>query len=132
MYGDSTPAIVNRQSAMEAEHAVVLKPGEQAAIAAYSPLNTHHSPFTIDHSPNLDQVMAWKNGLFNFNGYNIKAVMREIGRWYDLDIVYEAEPEPEEVMGELQRNLTLSQVMKILQKINVKYRIEGKQLIVTK
>ncbi|MCS3800963.1 FecR family protein [Niastella sp. OAS944] len=127
-----TPAIVNRQSAMEAERAVVLKPGEQAAIAAYSPLNTHHSPLTIDHSPNLDQVMAWKNGLFNFNGYNIKAVMREIGRWYDLDIVYEAEPEPEEVMGELQRNLTLSQVMKILQKINVKYRIEGKQLIVTK
>lgn len=126
------PANVKRQAAKDAEYAAVLKPGEQAAIAAYSPFTTHPSPLTIDHSPNLEQVMAWKNGLFNFNGYNIKAVMREIGRWYDLDIVYEAEPEPEEVMGELQRNLTLSQVMKILQKINVKYRIEGKQLIVMK
>ena len=76
--------------------------------------------------------MAWKNGLFNFNGYDIKAVMREIGRWYDLDIVYEAEPEPEEMMGELQRNLTLSQVMKILQKIHLKYRVEGRKLIVMK
>lgn len=102
-----------------------LKPGEQAVIAGYSPL-------AINHSPDIDQVMAWKNGLFNFNGYDIKAVMREIGRWYDLDIVYEAEPEPEEVMGELQRNLSLSQVMKILQKIHVKYRIEGRQLIVMK
>jgi transmembrane sensor len=116
----------------QAALAVVLKPGEQAVLATHSPLTTHHSPLTIDHSPDLAQVMAWKNGLFNFNGYNIKAVMREIGRWYDLDIVYEAEPEPEEVMGELQRNLTLSQVMKILQKIHVKYRIEGRQLIVMK
>jgi transmembrane sensor len=105
--------------------AAILKPGQQAVIV-------RHSPLTIDHSPDLAQVMAWKNGLFNFNGYDIKAVMREIGRWYDLDIVYEAEPEPEEVMGELQRNLTLSQVMKILQKIHVKYRIEGRQLIVMK
>ena len=59
-------------------------------------------------------------------------VMREIGRWYDLDIVYEGEPEPEEMMGELQRNLTLSQVMKILQKLHVKYRVEGRKLIVMK
>jgi transmembrane sensor len=107
-----------------AESLVFLKPGEQAVLARAN------SPLTIDHSPDIPQVMAWKNGLFNFNGYDIKAVMREIGRWYDLDIVYEAEPEPEEVMGELQRNLTLSQVMKILQKIHVKYRIEGRQLIV--
>jgi ferric-dicitrate binding protein FerR (iron transport regulator) len=127
-----TSANMKRQTAKDPDYAVVLKPGEQAAIASHSPLSTHHSPLTIHHSPNLEQVMAWKNGLFNFNGYDIKAVMREIGRWYDLDIVYEAEPEPEEVMGELQRNLSLSQVMKILQKIHVKYRIEGRQLIVMK
>ena len=120
------PALRREQSAMEAERAVILKPGEQAVLARAN------SPLTIDHSPDIQQVMAWKNGLFNFNGYDIKAVMREIGRWYDLDIVYEAEPEPEEVMGELQRNLTLSQVMKILQKIHVKYRIEGRQLVVLK
>jgi transmembrane sensor len=111
-----TSSIVNRQSA-------ILKPGEQAVLI-------HDSRLTIHDKVDVEKVIAWKNGLFNFNGYDIKAVMREIGRWYDLDIVYEAEPEQEEVMGELQRNLSLSQVMKILQKINVKYRIEGKRLIV--
>jgi transmembrane sensor len=124
------PATGNGQSAKKSELKAVLKPGEQAVIKSYSPHGGR--ALTIDHSPDLIQVMAWKNGLFNFNGYDIKAVMREIGRWYDLDIVYEAEPEPEEVMGELQRSLTLSQVMKILQKIHVKYRIEGRQLIVMK
>jgi transmembrane sensor len=116
---------VHVKSGGNAQSSAILKPGQQAVIAA-------HSPLTIDHSPDIDQVMAWKNGLFNFNGYDIKAVMREIGRWYDLDIVYEAEPEPEEMMGELQRNLSLSQVMKILQKIHVKYRVEGRKLIVMK
>ena len=114
---------VNVKSAGQVQNAAILKPGQQAVIA-------DHSPLTINHSPDLVQVMAWKNGLFNFNGYDIKAVMREIGRWYDLDIIYEGEPEPEEMMGELQRNLTLSQVMKILQKIHVKYRIERRKLIV--
>ena len=116
--------IVNRQSALRViERSAILKPDEQAVL-------THDSRLTIHEKVDVIQVMAWKNGLFNFNGYDIKAVMREIGRWYDLDIVYEGEPEPEEMMGELQRNLTLSQVMKILQKIHVKYRIEGRKLII--
>jgi ferric-dicitrate binding protein FerR (iron transport regulator) len=38
------------QSAKDAEHAVVLKPGEQAVLAAAD------SRLTIDHSPDLDQV----------------------------------------------------------------------------
>ena len=109
----------------------ILKPGEQAIVIA-SPLTTHHSPLTIHHSPDLDQVMAWKNGLFNFNGYDTKAVMRELGRWYDLDVVYESEPEATEMMGEIQRSLTLSQVMKVLQRIHINYRVEGRKLIIMK
>lgn len=121
--------LVNVKSSGNAQSAVILQPGQQAVITKHSPRHGGHA-LTIHHSPDLIQVMAWKNGLFNFNGYDIKAVMREIGRWYDLDIVYEGEPEPEEMMGELQRNLTLSQVMKILQKIHVNYRIEGRKLII--
>ena len=76
--------------------------------------------------------MAWKHGFFNFNGYDLKTVMRELGRWYDLDIVYEGEPEPVEMMGEIQRNLSLSQVMKILQRLHINYRVEGRKLIIMK
>jgi transmembrane sensor len=102
----------------------ILKPGQQAVL-------TSDAHLKIYDSVDLDQVMAWKNGLFNFNGYDIKSVMRELSRWYDLDIVYETDPEPTEVMGEMQRNLNLSQVMNILQKIGVRYRLDGRKLIVT-
>lgn len=105
--------------------AQLLKPGQQAVLNAGNTLS-------VAHAVNLEQVMAWKNGLFNFDGYDLKAVMREIGRWYDLDIVYETEPVQEEMMGEIQRTLKLSQVMKILQRIHVHYRVSGNQLIITK
>ena len=100
-----------------------LEPGQQATVIPGKDI-------AIVSNADLSQVMAWKNGLFNFNGYSIKAVLRELARWYDLEVVYEAEPETGEVVGEIQRNLTLSQVIKVLQRMHVKYRIEDKKLIV--
>ncbi len=41
-----------------------------------------------DHA-DIDQVMAWKNGLFNFEGASLAEVMRQVERWYDIDIAYE-------------------------------------------
>ncbi|WP_205509594.1 FecR family protein [Longitalea arenae] len=117
-------AMANNRSTAEV-NAAVLKPGQQAVASSRSSL-------VINYAPDVEQVMAWKNGLFNFNGYDLKMVMRELGRWYDLDIVYEGEPEPVEVMGEIQRNLSLSQVMKILQRLHINYRVEGKKLIIMK
>jgi transmembrane sensor len=102
---------------------VILKAAQQAVATTNAPLKVYSN---VD----IDRVMAWRRGLFNFDGADIKAVMREIGRWYDLDIVYEAEPEQEEMAGEIQRSLTLSQVMNVLQKIDVHYRIQGRTLIV--
>ncbi len=78
------------------------------------------------------QVMAWKNGLFNFDGYDVQSVMREIGRWYDLDIRYESEPEPRIFRGKIQRNLSLHQLMLALESQHIHFRIEGRKLIITK
>lgn len=101
-----------------------LKPGQQAVVAA------NKTSIQLIDNANVEQVMAWKNGLFNFNGADLKTVMREIGRWYDLDIVYASDPGPREIMGKMQRNLTLAQVMNILKKINIDYRLEGRKLII--
>lgn len=102
-----------------------LKPAQQAQL-------TMGSRLKVVDQVNVDQVMAWKNGLFNFNGSDVKTVLRQISRWYDLDIVYEAEPAPAKMMGEMQRSLSLSSVMDILKELDVKYRLEGKKLIISK
>jgi transmembrane sensor len=124
----SQSAIVNpesangkRQSAKDNEFAVVLKPGEQAVLA-------NNSPFTIDHSPDLDQVMAWKNGWFEFDNTDIKTIMRQISRWYDVDIKYETKINNETYGGRISRSLNLSNILKMLETYGVHYRLEGKTL----
>ena len=119
------------QSAKESELAVVLKPGEQAVLSrANSPLTTDHSPLTIHHSPDLDQVMAWKNGLFNFNQADLKMVMAQLGRWYDIDVKYEGDIPARSFRGKITRDLKLSQVIKILEDVGVQFKIEGRTLVV--
>ena len=100
---------------------IVLRPGQQAQVG---------NQLKVAENANLDQVMAWKNGLFNFEGADIKTVMRELGRWYDVEIVYKGEVPPRKFGGEVSRQLTLSQVLRLLQKVGINYTIEGKKLIV--
>jgi transmembrane sensor len=107
------------------ENVVVLKPGEQAVIPA-------HSPLTIDHSPDVDNVVAWKNGLFHFESADIKTVMRQLSRWYDVEVVYERTTmKYDPLFVEISRNTRLSDVLKILQESgSAKFTIQGKKIIV--
>jgi ferric-dicitrate binding protein FerR (iron transport regulator) len=118
-------AIGNWQWATGNGQSVILKPGEQA-------IGSPHSPLTIDHSPDLDKVMAWKNGWFEFDDCDIKAIMRQISRWYDVDIRYEIKPNNQTYGGRISRNLNLSNILKMLESYGVHYRLENKTLFVIK
>jgi len=102
-----------------------LHPGQQARI-----FNSGRAVKVLN-SVDLSQVIAWKNGLFNFQGAGLEAVMRQLARWYDLEVVYEGKVPQLEFGGELPTTLNLSQVVKILSKVEVKFRIEeNRRLIV--
>ena len=112
-------------AAKDAEFSVVLKPGEQAVQTRAN------SPFTIDHSPDLDQVMAWKNGLFHFENVDIKAVMRQISRWYDIEVEYKGTINNEPLIIEIPRNTNLLDVLKVLETTTeLQFKVEGKKVIV--
>ncbi|MBO9632379.1 MAG: FecR domain-containing protein [Chitinophagaceae bacterium] len=101
-----------------------LLPGQQAQMSMNEKIKV------VDVSP--DQVIAWKNGLFDFTGKDLPSVLREIARWYDLDVVYESEPGTTGIVGKMQRSLALSQVMETLKDLDIHYRIEGRKLIISK
>jgi transmembrane sensor len=116
-------AIGNPQSAKNAGLAVVLKPGEQAVMAGSSPL-------TIDHSANIEQVMAWKEGLFDYKRSDITEVLRDVSRWYDIEVVYEGKRPADTFTGGIDRTATLTELLSILQMTGVRFKLEGKKLIV--
>ena len=102
----------------------ILVPGEQAVLNAADQIQ-------VKKDLNAEQAIAWKNGTFEFSDSNLATVLRELARWYDVDIIFEGAAPQKQFTGEIQRNLNLSQVLKLLEKNGVHGRIEGKKLIVT-
>jgi len=103
----------------------LLKPGQQAQTR-------EGGQISILNNADTEQVIAWKNGLFDFDNADLKTVLRQVSRWFDVYIVYEGEIPKREFSGEIERGLSLGQVLAILEKNNIHFRIEGKKLIVFK
>lgn len=100
----------------------LLHPGEQAITGKSSTIEVVKA--------NSDEVLAWKNGYFNFHRSNLQEVMRQLSRWYDVDIKYEGKVPDREFGGEISRNSKASEVLKILELSDVHFRIEGEHIIV--
>jgi ferric-dicitrate binding protein FerR (iron transport regulator) len=101
----------------------VLKPGEQAKLS-------NEGQLKIDEV-DVEPVIAWKNGLFVFNNEDVSTVMRQLSRWYDVDVVYQAKQPKQLFVGEVPRNSKLSDVLKMLEVAgDIRFEIEGKKLIV--
>lgn len=105
------------------EQSAMLQPGQQAVLA-------HDSRLTIHNDVDLEKVVAWKNGWFEFDDTDIQVIMRQISRWYDVDIRYETKTANETYGGRISRNLNLSNILKMLESDKLHFRLEGKTLIV--
>ncbi|MBS1563510.1 MAG: FecR domain-containing protein [Bacteroidetes bacterium] len=100
-----------------------LKPGQQAQVS-------DSKAITVSNDADLDEVMAWKNGNFLFPGTSIESVMRQISRWYDVDVHFEEKVDAE-LGGRIPRSANLSTVLKALEATGkVRFRIEGKNVAV--
>lgn len=82
-------------------------------------------------STNVHQDIAWKNGFFAFADADIKTMMRQLGRWYDVEVHYEGNIPKGEFTGDVGRNLTLSQLLRALSTYGFHYRIEKKKIIIS-
>lgn len=103
----------------------VLKPGQQAVLGKGG------SRMKIVSDVDAEEVMAWKNGRFQFNDADLRTIMRQLMRWYDVDVVYEGDVPVRYFTADVSRNKNLSSVLKILELSKIHFRIEGKKLIVT-
>lgn len=81
----------------------------------------------------LKADVAWKNNQFFFEDESIHAIMRQISRWYDVDVVYKDELRGKTVWGSVPRYSNISRVLSVLELTgNVHFKIEGRQVIVMK
>ena len=85
----------------------------------------------IKSNVDVQAAVAWKNGAFNLEGASLREVMRQLERWYDIDVTYEGNVPDVYFSGKISRTVKLSAVLKALKEWGVNFRMEdGKRLVV--
>jgi len=106
----------------ESKDAIVLTPGQEAS---------NNKSAIIVTNANADAAVAWKNNLFQFTGSDIKTLMRQFARWYDVDVIYEGKiSEHDEFTGKISRNVKASAVFELLKRYQINVKVEGRKVII--
>jgi transmembrane sensor len=101
----------------------VLHPDEQAQLTKGNVLSVH----AVD----AEEYTAWKKGLIQLHHADIPAVMRQISRWYDVQVDYQGTHFPTWTLaGTVPRTLNLSEVLKVLELNGIHCRLDGKKVSV--
>ncbi|MEO3408105.1 FecR domain-containing protein [Mucilaginibacter sp. CAU 1740] len=104
-----------------------LKPGQQSSISN----NETNAAIKVSEVEDIDAITAWKDGKFRFGNTDIKTVMRQLSRWYDVEIEYEGKIAADDVFtGTFSRDMTLAKALKLLEFSGVNFKIEGRKIIV--
>jgi transmembrane sensor len=102
----------------------VIRPGQQARIGAGGGIS-------ILDNVSTEEVVAWKNDLFFFRSADIGTIMRQLARWYDIQIAYQGEDIGERFYAKLPRSVHLSEALDALSLTGkVHFELEGKKVIV--
>ncbi|UAY55556.1 FecR family protein [Arachidicoccus terrestris] len=106
------------------DHHLLLQPGQQAIVARGA-----GGSLTLNHQVDLDQVLSWKSAEFVFGpGTDFKSIMRQIARWYDVQISY-AGPVAAKFWGSVPRTASIQEVLRLLEATGgVRFELAGRQL----
>jgi phosphoribosyl-AMP cyclohydrolase len=100
----------------------ILKPGQQSNISDNAKIAIRE----VD----TEAAIAWKNGRFKFDNADLKSVMKQLERWYGIKVEYRGDVSDVRFTGGTFRNKNLSEVLKVLELSNIKFKVEGKTITV--
>jgi transmembrane sensor len=100
----------------------MLHPGQQSVLEAGS--------LTVK-PVDVQEEIAWKNGTISFVNADIQSIMRQVSRWYNVDIAYSGNIPVRLFTGSISRNAKLSELLTILELSKINFSIKGRQLTVS-
>lgn len=105
----------------KAKNSQLLNPGEQIQV-------NQGGKMKLIKNANINKAISWKDGYFSFDNSSLPEVMRQLSRWYDVQVVYIGNMPDERFGGDIPRNSQLSQVLQMLRTSGVKFTIEGRDV----
>lgn len=95
-------------------------PGQRAVV------KPNASKTIIVEPADTIRAVAWKNGVFDFNDAKLSEVMRQVSRWYNVEVVYEKGIVPDiKIWGRMERSQNLQQLIRILNGMDVRVKLES-------
>jgi len=102
----------------------VLAPGQQVKL-------DKRGGVKLDEHADVELAMAWKNGFISFKSADIRSIMRQVERWYDIDVVYEGDVSGRTFSGGISRDANLSELIRLLEVSKIHFKMDGRKLTVT-
>lgn len=102
----------------------LLKPGQQAQLSGDQGIK-------IVELPDAGSVVAWKDGVINFSAADVATLLRQIERWYNVQVRIEGQLPDIYLTGTIPNSMKLSSVMKVLELNKIKCSLQGNELIVS-
>lgn len=102
---------------------VVIKPGQQAVL-------NNSGTFEVKNDVDTQLITAWKDGMFQFEDADIQAIMRQVSRWYNVDVEFKGAISNATYSGKISRYANASEVLRILELGGINFKIEGRNIIV--
>lgn len=102
----------------------ILRPGQQASVSA------NQSQIVVGVADE-DEAVAWKNGYFKFNKADIQTIMRQVSRWYNVDVEYKGEMNQDLFVGKINRSEHVEEVLSILERSKINVAIKGRTIIIS-
>lgn len=104
-------------------YSALLVPGQQSQV-------NKNGEIKVVNNADIEEVVAWKDGLFILKKADIPSVLRQIARWYDVDIVYKGNVPPGRITGDMPRNMKLSKMLEVMELVGVHFKIEDNKVLV--
>ena len=102
--------------------AQLLSPGQQASLTT--------TGIRMEENVDLSKVVSWKNGFFWFDNTDLHTLMRQVSRWYNVDVQFEGQIAEEGFSGKISRSEPLSRFMKVLEVNDVHIKMEGRKITI--
>lgn len=118
-----TTLLNGRVKVINGSSSTFIKPGQQTEFIK-------NGKIKVINDANVAEAVAWKEGRFEFNDADLKSILRQVMRWYDVEVVYQGNMPDRYFTATISRHKTLSGLLNILKQSDVDIKLEGNRLIV--
>jgi len=102
---------------------ITLLPGQQVQLG---------TQLRVIKNVDVEESIAWKNGLFEFHDADIETVMRSIARWYDIQVSFKEDKSKYNRLAffSVRRDNYVSDILLALEASGYHFKMEGNEIVV--